>query len=129
MTLVGFTASAIVTMLPSILMSGFKFPFEGMPVVAQGIAQVLPLTHFNETIRGIVLRFRRRLDQGTVPFEGAQRAPSKRDCPLFRCTAPLKPSKWCTARRRAILRAGRCLISCIIKRLSAPGGRDAAPAR
>lgn len=47
---------AIVTMLPSILMSGFMFPFEGMPPVAQGIAQVLPLTHFNEIIRGIVLR-------------------------------------------------------------------------
>jgi ABC-2 type transport system permease protein len=47
---------AIVTMLPSILMSGFMFPFEGMPTVAQWIAQVLPLTHFNEIIRGIVLR-------------------------------------------------------------------------
>jgi len=47
---------ALVTMLPSILMSGFMFPFEGMPAAAQGIAQVLPLTHFNEIIRGIVLR-------------------------------------------------------------------------
>jgi ABC-2 type transport system permease protein len=47
---------ALVVMLPSILMSGFMFPFEGMPAVAQGIAQVLPLTHFNEIIRGIVLR-------------------------------------------------------------------------
>jgi ABC-2 type transport system permease protein len=47
---------AIVTLLPSILMSGFMFPFEGMPKVAQWIAQVLPLTHFNEIIRGIVLR-------------------------------------------------------------------------
>ncbi len=47
---------AIVTMLPSILMSGFMFPFEGMPPVAKAIAQVLPLTHFNEIIRGIVLR-------------------------------------------------------------------------
>ncbi len=47
---------AIMMMLPSILMSGFMFPFEGMPAVAQGIAQVLPLTHFNEIIRGIVLR-------------------------------------------------------------------------
>ncbi len=47
---------SIVTMLPSILMSGFMFPFEGMPKVAQWIAQVLPLTHFNEIIRGIVLR-------------------------------------------------------------------------
>jgi ABC-2 type transport system permease protein len=47
---------AIVTMLPSILMSGFMFPFEGMPMLAQWIAQVLPLTHFNEIVRGIVLR-------------------------------------------------------------------------
>jgi ABC-2 type transport system permease protein len=47
---------AFVVMLPSILMSGFMFPFEGMPAVAQGIAEVLPLTHFNQIIRGIVLR-------------------------------------------------------------------------
>ena len=47
---------SLVTMLPSILMSGFMFPFEGMPKGAQWIAQVLPLTHFNEIIRGIVLR-------------------------------------------------------------------------
>jgi ABC-2 type transport system permease protein len=47
---------ALVTMLPSILMSGFMFPFDGMPKLAQWIAQVLPLTHFNEIIRGIVLR-------------------------------------------------------------------------
>jgi len=47
---------AFVTMLPSILLSGFMFPFEGMPRFAQAIAQVLPLTHFNEIIRGITLR-------------------------------------------------------------------------
>jgi ABC-2 type transport system permease protein len=47
---------SLVTMLPSILMSGFMFPFEGMPAAAQWIAQVLPLTHFNEIIRGVVLR-------------------------------------------------------------------------
>ncbi|MBC8028257.1 MAG: ABC transporter permease, partial [Steroidobacteraceae bacterium] len=47
---------AFVTMLPSILLSGFMFPFEGMPVIAQWIAQVLPLTHFNVIIRGIMLR-------------------------------------------------------------------------
>lgn len=42
--------------LPSILLSGFMFPFEGMPAVAQTIAEVLPLTHFNRLIRGIILR-------------------------------------------------------------------------
>jgi ABC-2 type transport system permease protein len=47
---------AFVTMLPSILLSGFLFPFEGMPKIAQWIAQVLPLTHFNVMIRGIMLR-------------------------------------------------------------------------
>jgi len=47
---------AFMTMLPSILMSGFVFPFEGMPKAAQWIAQVLPLTHFVEVIRGVVLR-------------------------------------------------------------------------
>ena len=43
-------------MLPSILLSGFMFPFEGMPMAAQWIAQLLPLTHFNVIIRGIMLR-------------------------------------------------------------------------
>jgi ABC-2 type transport system permease protein len=43
-------------LLPSILLSGFVFPFEGMPRLAQWIAQVLPLTHFIELVRGIVLR-------------------------------------------------------------------------
>jgi ABC-2 type transport system permease protein len=47
---------AFMTMLPSILLSGFAFPFQGMPPLAQGIAQVLPLTHFVEIVRGIVLR-------------------------------------------------------------------------
>jgi ABC-2 type transport system permease protein len=43
-------------LLPSILLSGFMFPFEGMPEPAQYIAQVLPLTHFLRIVRGIVLR-------------------------------------------------------------------------
>jgi ABC-2 type transport system permease protein len=42
--------------LPSILLSGFMFPFDGMPPVAQNIAEILPLTHFNRLIRGIILR-------------------------------------------------------------------------
>jgi ABC-2 type transport system permease protein len=42
--------------LPSILLSGFMFPFDGMPVLAQHIAELLPLTHFVRLIRGIVLR-------------------------------------------------------------------------
>lgn len=47
---------AFMTMLPSVLLSGFVFPFDGMPHVAQWIAQVLPLTHFVEIVRGVVLR-------------------------------------------------------------------------
>jgi ABC-2 type transport system permease protein len=47
---------AFVSMLPSILLSGFMFPFEGMPQVVQWIAEVLPLTHFNVIIRGVMLR-------------------------------------------------------------------------
>ncbi len=42
--------------LPSILLSGFMFPFDGMPLLAREIAEVLPLTHFVRLIRGIVLR-------------------------------------------------------------------------
>jgi ABC-2 type transport system permease protein len=43
-------------LLPSILLSGFMFPYEAMPVVAQWISEVLPATHFMRMIRGIVLR-------------------------------------------------------------------------
>lgn len=43
-------------MLPSILLSGFMFPYAGMPLLAQWIAEVLPLTHFVRLVRGIMLR-------------------------------------------------------------------------
>lgn len=43
-------------LIPSILLSGFMFPYEGMPVAAQWIAESLPATHFIRIIRGIVLR-------------------------------------------------------------------------
>ncbi|WP_226689544.1 ABC transporter permease [Ruegeria arenilitoris] len=46
----------IFVLLPSILMSGFMFPFDGMPRPVQIIAQVLPATHFMDMIRGVVLR-------------------------------------------------------------------------
>jgi ABC-2 type transport system permease protein len=42
--------------LPSILLSGFMFPFDGMPRPAQLIAEILPLTHFLRLVRGIMLR-------------------------------------------------------------------------
>lgn len=42
--------------LPSILLSGFMFPFRGMPGWAQVIGEVLPLTHFVRLVRGILLK-------------------------------------------------------------------------
>lgn len=42
--------------LPSILLSGFMFPFRGMPAWAQAIGEVLPLTHFLRIVRGILLK-------------------------------------------------------------------------
>ena len=42
--------------LPSILLSGFMFPFRGMPGWAQVIGEALPLTHFLRAVRGIMLK-------------------------------------------------------------------------
>jgi ABC-2 type transport system permease protein len=42
--------------LPNILLSGFMFPFQGMPRWARFIGEALPLTHFNRLIRGILLK-------------------------------------------------------------------------
>ena len=48
--------SAIFFMLPMLLLSGFMFPFDGMPKLAQWIGLLFPLTHFVEVVRGIILR-------------------------------------------------------------------------
>jgi len=42
--------------LPQILMSGFMFPFDGMPRPARLVAEIFPLTHFVRLVRGIILR-------------------------------------------------------------------------
>jgi ABC-2 type transport system permease protein len=42
--------------LPSLLLSGFMFPFRGMPEWAQVIGEMLPLTHFLRIVRGILLK-------------------------------------------------------------------------
>ena len=42
--------------LPSILMSGFMFPFRGMPQWAQVLGEILPLTHFLRVVRGVMLK-------------------------------------------------------------------------
>lgn len=43
-------------LLPAILLSGFAFPFDGMPVWAQWIGEILPATHFLRVVRGILLK-------------------------------------------------------------------------
>lgn len=65
---VGYTFSTIATnqlqavqmtfffFLPNILLSGFMFPFRGMPDWAQAIGELLPLTHFLRIVRGITLK-------------------------------------------------------------------------
>jgi ABC-2 type transport system permease protein len=42
--------------LPSILLSGFMFPFRGMPQWAQWLGEALPLTHFLRIVRGVLLK-------------------------------------------------------------------------
>lgn len=48
--------SAMFFFLPSILLSGFMFPFRGMPIWAQYLGNVLPLTHFLVIVRSILLK-------------------------------------------------------------------------
>jgi ABC-2 type transport system permease protein len=47
---------AMMFFLPNMLMSGFVFPFLGMPVWAQWIGECLPLTHFIRIVRSIMLK-------------------------------------------------------------------------
>ncbi|MGH8504271.1 MAG: ABC transporter permease [Gammaproteobacteria bacterium] len=47
---------AVLFFLPSLLLSGFLFPFLGMPRWAQWLGEVLPLTHFVRIVRGIMLK-------------------------------------------------------------------------
>ena len=42
--------------LPSLLLSGFMFPYRGMPIWAQNLGELLPLTHFLRMIRAVVLK-------------------------------------------------------------------------
>jgi len=79
---VGFTFSTIarsqmqsmqMTMfffLPNILLSGFMFPFRGMPRWAQWIGEVLPLTHFLRIVRAVMLKGATTVDilPQTVPI-------------------------------------------------------------
>ncbi len=42
--------------LPSMLLSGFMFPFRGMPQWAQAVGEIFPLTHFLRVVRGVLLK-------------------------------------------------------------------------
>jgi len=48
--------AAVFFYLPSMLLSGFMFPFQGMPAWARTIGQALPLTHFVRATRGVLLK-------------------------------------------------------------------------
>jgi ABC-2 type transport system permease protein len=48
--------TAVIFYLPSMLLSGFLFPFSGMPRWAQLLGEALPLTHFVRAMRGLLLR-------------------------------------------------------------------------
>jgi ABC-2 type transport system permease protein len=52
--------------LPSILLSGFMFPFHGMPGWAQDVGQIFPLTHFLRVVRAVMLK---GANLGEVGFE------------------------------------------------------------
>src|SRR6185312_7371487 len=52
--------------LPSILLSGFMFPYRGMPGWAQWVGEVFPLTHFIRIIRAVMLK---GADLGEIGFE------------------------------------------------------------
>ncbi|MGH6814161.1 MAG: ABC transporter permease [Hyphomicrobiaceae bacterium] len=47
---------SIMWFLPNILLSGFMFPFAGMPKWAQWFSEMLPLTHYLRIVRGIMLK-------------------------------------------------------------------------
>ena len=57
----------VFVLLPSILLSGFLFPYEAMPQVAQWSAEALPATHFMRMSRAIVLRDAQVMD---LRFDG-----------------------------------------------------------
>jgi ABC-2 type transport system permease protein len=55
--------------MPSILLSGFIFPFAGMPAWAQALGSAIPVTHFLRVVRGSLLRGEGF--QGALPSLGA----------------------------------------------------------
>jgi ABC-2 type transport system permease protein len=53
---------AMFTFLPSILLSGFMFPFKGMPVWAQWVGEIIPASHAMRVVRGLLLKGNRLPD-------------------------------------------------------------------
>ena len=53
---VAFQVALLASFLPTMLLSGFMFPFRGMPGWAQALGEVFPLTHFLRLVRGILLK-------------------------------------------------------------------------
>ena len=109
---------AFFTFLPQILLSGFMFPYAGMPVAAQYLAEILPLTHFLRLVRGIMLRGAgarralafarraRRVHRGRVRLRGVARAQAAR------LTASLSPRSSAAGRAPpASRRCQRCASS------------------
>jgi ABC-2 type transport system permease protein len=47
---------SMLTFMPMVFLSGYVFPIDGMPLFFQGISQIIPLTHFINIVRAIVLR-------------------------------------------------------------------------
>src|SRR3546814_20525541 len=56
-------------MLPSILLSGFMFPFRGMPDWTQALGTVIPVTHFLRLVRGALLKGQSLADMGPSLLE------------------------------------------------------------
>ena len=48
--------ASMLYLLPSILLSGFAFPYRGMPLLVQWLAEILPPTHYIRLVRGIMLK-------------------------------------------------------------------------
>ena len=82
--------------LPSILLSGFMFPFAGMPQAVQWLAEVLPLTHFLRLIRGVMLRGATlaRAVAGRAGAAGLHRGDDDRSRSCASASASIRESPW-----------------------------------